>query len=245
MAAFLSVFPLLSSQIISGAARTVIILSLSLLIIVPLAPQVLSQGTLDPWMITLILAKEIFIGIIFGLVSGFLFFVVESTGSLIDTQRGTSIAEVLNPGSGNQVSPIGLYFFQYVSILFFITGGILILLESFYMSYQVWPVMTGFPQIDERMVQLILSFLQKLMAMMLVFAAPICIAMFLAQLALGLMNRFAQQLNVFSVSMPVMSGVAFFLLVYYIGVLHYLFIRNIDHIPSDWIRLRDALNLLP
>jgi len=54
-------------------------------------------------------------------------------------------------------------------------------------------------------------------------AAPIAIVLFLVEFGLGLMNRFAQQLNVFSLSMPIKSGIAAFLLILYLSFMAELF----------------------
>jgi type III secretion protein T len=46
-------------------------------------------------------------------------------------------------------------------------------------------------------------------------AAPVVIAMFLSEFGLALVSRFAPQLNVFILSMPIKSGVAIALLTVY------------------------------
>ena len=57
------------------------------------------------------------------------------------------------------------------------------------------------------------------MSYIVLFASPLIIAMFLAEFGLGLMNRFASQLNVFSLAMAVKSAVASVLIILYLSVL--------------------------
>ena len=57
---------------------------------------------------------------------------------------------------------------------------------------------------------------------MLLLAGPISAACLLTDVSLGLMNRFASQLNVYVLSMPIKCGLASFLLCVYLGLLlHY------------------------
>ena len=54
-------------------------------------------------------------------------------------------------------------------------------------------------------------------------SSPVVIAMFLSEFGLGLVNRFAPQLNVYFLSMSLKSGVALFVLIPYIQVLFDIF----------------------
>ena len=50
-------------------------------------------------------------------------------------------------------------------------------------------------------------------------AAPVVIAMFLAEFSLAVISRFAPQIQVFVLAMPIKSIIAMFILVFYFGVL--------------------------
>ncbi len=66
-------------------------------------------------------------------------------------------------------------------------------------------------------------------------AAPIIISMFLAEFGLALTSRFAPQLNVFSLSMPIKSGIASFLLILYLLTLMEFFsdeLIQLSHFPE-------------
>ena len=66
----------------------------------------------------------------------------------------------------------------------------------------------------------------------MLLAAPMLIALFLSEFGLGLINRFAPQLNVFFLSMPIKSAVAVLILIFYfrffISYLKTLLIQNAD-----------------
>jgi len=56
-------------------------------------------------------------------------------------------------------------------------------------------------------------------AMAILWASPFLVVFLLIDVGLGLMNRFVPQLNIFFFSMPVKSGLTFFLLVFYTSVM--------------------------
>ena len=58
-----------------------------------------------------------------------------------------------------------------------------------------------------------------LLLMMLLLSGPIVVACLLTDVSLGLINRFASQLNVYVLAMPIKSALASFLLIFYFAVL--------------------------
>ncbi|MGC8720449.1 MAG: flagellar biosynthetic protein FliR, partial [Thermodesulforhabdaceae bacterium] len=80
-----------------------------------------------------------------------------------------------------------------------------------------------------------LAKMDQLMMTAMLLSAPFLIAIFLVDLALGIVNRFVPQLNVFFLSMPVKSGVASFLFVLYLSVIVKYYIESwsgMDHVIS-------------
>lgn len=71
---------------------------------------------------------------------------------------------------------------------------------------------------------------------------PIAAACLLTDVALGLINRFASQLNVYVLAMPIKCGIAAFLLCFYFGLL-------LSHAPELFDFTRESIlklnNLLP
>ena len=60
-----------------------------------------------------------------------------------------------------------------------------------------------------------LGILDRLMRMVVVLSAPLIVSMFLAEFALALVSRFAPQLQVFFLAMPIKSGLSVLLLIFY------------------------------
>lgn len=208
--------PILSKQMLGSAlVRNGVICSIALY----LYPLVVSQpqaASVDGIMLVVILAKEILLGMLISFVVAIPFWAIEATGFFIDNQRGATLASSFNPALGQQSTPTGVLFTQTLITLFFVSGSFLAFLGAIFDSYQQWPVMTFFPEIAEQWVAFFYGQFERMLALCVLMAAPIIIAMFLAEFGLALISRFAPQLNVFSLSMPIKSGISSFLLILYL-----------------------------
>ncbi|MBO4316786.1 MAG: flagellar biosynthetic protein FliR, partial [Mailhella sp.] len=64
-------------------------------------------------------------------------------------------------------------------------------------------------------------------------SGPVVVACLLTDISLGLINRFASQLNVYVLAMPIKSGVASLLLIFYFGMLMTGAVRMFDSFGGD------------
>ncbi|MDR2432160.1 MAG: type III secretion system export apparatus subunit SctT [Puniceicoccales bacterium] len=222
LGASLAVAPFFSRQFVVGTGRNVTILSLSLplfCLVFPTLPQgefaILSMGGL--------LVKEVIIGIVLGFVTSFIFYTAEGVGFVVDVQRGSSMATIFDPMAGSQTSLMGSFLIQMMSVAFFSTGGFLFFLDLIYKTYQVWPVFSYFPKFEVGFAVFFMDLIKDLMAVMFSLAAPILIVLFLAEFGLGMVNRFAPQLNVFFLAMPVKSWLSMMFLFIYLSILNHFF----------------------
>lgn len=169
-----------------------------------------------------IILKETFIGVLIGLVTGILFWAVQSAGFFIDNQRGASQASGSDPLSGEQTSPLGSFLFQATVYVFFAGGAFMVFLRLIYSSYEIWPVMSLAPIEMVYNPELPIFFAKQvsyLMLLTMLLSGPIVMACLLTDISLGLMNRFASQLNVYVLAMPVKSAVVAFLMIFYFSML--------------------------
>ncbi len=212
------VLPVLAKQTLGGGlVRNGVACSLALFaypIVAGSLPPAL--GALD---IALLIGKEVLLGLLIGFVATIPFWAMEATGFIIDNQRGAALASTLNPSLGSQTSPTGLLLTQTLITLFFSGGAFLALVGSLFRSYASWPVSSFFPQFGSQWVAFFYAQFSQMLMLCALFAAPLLIAMFLAEFGLALVSRFAPSLNVFILAMPIKSLVASLLLVLYLGIL--------------------------
>lgn len=193
-----------------GAAllRNGILISLILPVLPLLHPYVASNGR---WM-TLI-PGEVAFGFLLGFGVAIPFWAVDMAGFLLDTMRGATMGTVFNPGLGVQTSIFGLLFSHFLCALFFISGGINLTLNILYDSYRYLPPGKAL-LFDHAFLTFVLAQWQMLYRLCLSFSLPAVLCMVMSDLALGLLNRLAQQLNVFSLAMPVKSTLVLIMLIF-------------------------------
>lgn len=215
--AMMAVLPIFNSQIMPGMLRLAAGATIGAFVVPALLPGVHTEFTSAQLM--LLIAKEAFIGFALGYLMAIPFWAFEAVGFLIDNQRGASIAATLNPLTGNDSSPLGVLFNQAFIVFFFICGGFLLMLGILYDSFRLWPVYEFSPTLRPETIPLLLAQLDRMMRLTMLYAAPVVVAMFLAELGLALVSRFVPQLQVFFLAMPIKSALAFFVLIIYAATL--------------------------
>lgn len=233
--------PLLGAGVIPPQTLTAIGMALSLLIY-PVAAGTVQDQLSVSWVLLLVVVKELLIGVIIGFMLGVLFWAAESLGALIDNQRGASMAVGSDPLSGGQMTPYASLFFQSVAMLFFQSGAFVSFIGMLMESFALWPLLSPLPGLTgPGLYNLMLLQADLILRLAVTIGAPVLALCFLTDFCLGLVNRFAQQLNVFVLSMPIKSAVVLFVLVVYAGTLLYLFDSGIRDMDVLFRHLREAL----
>ena len=105
-------------------------------------PQLLTVTTtplgFNPYALVLI-TKEIFIGLILGMIISMPFNIAQNVGIIIDHQRGGASLIVNDPTIQNQSSPLGTLFNMVLIFLFFLIEGPFIFLNAIISSYDIIP----------------------------------------------------------------------------------------------------------
>ena len=92
---------------------------------------------------TLLLAREIVVGLCLGLVASAAFRAAEVAGRLGDTLRGANVAEILVPTAEERASPLGVLYLLLATIVFLQIGGVPRLVEALLSSYRTLPIAGG------------------------------------------------------------------------------------------------------
>ena len=213
-----AMLPLFNRQLMPGMLRYSVCVAFGLIVVPMLAPRYaeLDLGTID---ILLLMIKEVFVGLVLGFMVALPFWIFEAVGFVVDNQRGASLGATINPATGNDSSPLGILFNQAFMVFFLVSGGFSLMLTMLYDSFRIWDVWDWTPMLRRESIPLMLDQLSRFIRMVLLFAAPAIVAMFLAELGLALVSRFAQQLQVFFLAMPIKSALALLVLVLYMSTL--------------------------
>ena len=206
-------------NVLGGAlARNGIAAALSLLVY-PIVSAQLAEAELSGLGLAGAAAKEFLLGMAIGSVVMVIFWCIQAIGNFIDNQRGATMASSMDPVIGEQSSPLGLFMTQSMVAVFFCTGLFNAFLGGIYRSYALWPATSFWPSIDSNVVAFFVTQFALISQMALLVGGPVVVAMFLSELGLGFISRFAPQLNVFFLAMPVKSAVASLMLVLFWGML--------------------------
>ncbi len=216
--ALFALLPIFSRQILPGLLRNAVAAALVVPVAIHLMPAVQAAPP-DAAALLGIVAKEAVIGLVLGYLLAIPFWALEAVGFLIDNQRGASIAATVNPLTGHDSSPLGILFNQAFIVFFFAAGGFVLLLELVYESYRLWGVLDWMPVLRMDATGAALGMLDRMVRLGLLLAAPVMVAMFLAEVGLALVSRFAPQLQVFFLAMPVKSALAMLMLGVYAATL--------------------------
>lgn len=170
-----------------------------------LMPATPPPVTEDMIILSVLYLKEAFIGLLIGFGAGLIFHGFEAAGQMIDNQRGMSIARVLIPELGTQSSLSGMLLFQLSVVIYLGVGGHHFFLDAVYGSFKLLPLFE-FPNIQPGLMPL-MDFFIKLSAEVIVLsvqiAAPVIIAILVADIILGVANRIAPQINVWELGFNV------------------------------------------
>ena len=206
-------------NVLGGAlARNGIAAALSLLVY-PIVSAQIAEAELSGLGLAGAAAKEFLLGMMIGSVVMVIFWCIQAVGNFIDNQRGATMASSMDPFIGEQSSPLGLFMTQSMVAVFFCTGLFNGFLAGIYRSYELWPATSFRPSMDMDVVMFFVAQFALISQMALLVGGPVVVAMFLSELGLGFISRFAPQLNVFFLSMPVKSAVATLMLVLFWGML--------------------------
>ncbi|MBN2809577.1 MAG: flagellar biosynthetic protein FliR [Deltaproteobacteria bacterium] len=194
-------FPVMNNLAVPKTLKAAFSLLLALLFfnIVPelSGPPLFSRGLLE---ITLILLREMVIGMLVGLLANMVFAAVQTAGQMIGFQMSFAVANVVDPITSLQV-PLIAQFYYMLAMLFFLTlGAHRWIFRALGESFNLIPL-AGFRP-DESLPVLMLRYSEAIFSTAVKLAAPLMAALLLSDVSLGVVARTAPQMNIFIVGMP-------------------------------------------
>lgn len=160
----------------------------------------------------LLMMKEIVIGLLMGFMVSIPFTVAQTTGMIIDHQRGGASLMVNDPTIQNQSSPLGTLFNLILIYIFFMIDGPFQVIDAVSKSYDLLPpdvfLSPRFFSSDSKFWIDVMAILGKVMALAVQLGAPALIIMLMTDVFLGIANRLAPQVQITFLGMPLKSLLA-------------------------------------
>ena len=171
-------------------------------------PMMKTAATM-PLLFIALLLKEVFIGLCIAFVTGIVFDASQVAGQFIDNMSGTNMAQIQVPSIQQSVSLFSSLKLQLVITLFMTLNGHHLVINAFADSLQSIPLdsMPRFHAGFWPLFDLLIRCFGDLFRISLALSAPVLLATFLTDLALGMINRVAPQVQVFFVSMQIKPAV--------------------------------------
>ncbi|MDO7896743.1 type III secretion system export apparatus subunit SctT [Pseudomonas citrulli] len=212
--------PFLNNGVLTGVPRQAVIVLVALGFWTAVGESV---PALDSVAFLGALLREMSIGVLLGGLLCWPFWVLHAMGNLIDNQRGAMLSSTVDPANGVDTSELANFLQLFAAVVYLEGGGMLLMLETVAHSYRVCAPSSGcamnLPAVH--------ALLDLLVGKTLVISAPVVAALLVSEALLGLLSRYAPQMNAFSVSLTVKSLVALVVLMLYFGA----------HLPDEVARM--------
>ena len=178
-----------------------------------------ARGAVGP-ALTLLLARELVDRLCLGLVASAAFRAAEVAGRLGDTLRGANVAEILVPTAEERASPLGVLYLLLATIVFLQIGGVPragggAAVELPHLARRGRPGRAG--RAPRRLGGG--RRIRELIASGVALAAPVVVALWLTDLALGLIARAAPSVPVYFLGLPLKGLLAIGVILLGLGAL--------------------------
>jgi flagellar biosynthetic protein FliR len=206
---FLAAAPALNHKAVPIRVR----IGLSVVIAFALVPQVAGQMQGAPLHLSglaLIAFREILTGVVIGFGFSLLFTGLQAAGELIGLQVGFALANIYDYATERQVGVLGQLELVLGLLLFFAIDGHHLMLRAFFDSYNVVGI-AGL-HLNAEGLDLILRLSSVIFIIAIKAAAPVMVAVFLTEIALGILARTVPQMNVFIIGFPLKIGIGLFMM---------------------------------
>jgi len=208
MLALIGTAPIFSEPNVPARAKV----GLAAVLAAAVAPALAPMPDIAPASLTglLITLQQVLIGMAMGLVMKMTLAVVQIAGEFIGLQMGLSFASFFDPTSGANTAVLARIMTRVALLLFLALDAHLLVLGTLVQSFDALPVAVMSLRPDGWGV--LLEWGAQLTALGLLLALPLVASLLTINLALGILNRTATQLSIFSVGFPISMTVGIVLL---------------------------------
>ncbi|WP_312816202.1 flagellar biosynthetic protein FliR [Atlantibacter subterraneus] len=223
MLAFIHFAPIFDNPAMNVRIRIIVALGLSI-VITPMIDVPVPEGLLSLHMV-LLTVEQIVWGMLFGLMTQFIFLALQLAGQILSFNMGMSMAVMNDPASGASTTVLSEFIYIYAALLFFAMDGHLLLVSILYKGFIYWPVGSALNEQSLRSVALAFGWVLSAATLL---AMPTTFIMLVVQMGFGFLNRVSPALNLFSLGFPVnmLAGLCCFAALLYSLPDHYLHLAN-------------------
>lgn len=194
----------------------------------------LDLGNIGAGQLLSLYIKEALVGVVIGVFFGLFLWAFEAAGIIIDMQVGASFALYFDPIVGNEATLFGSFLSRWAGFLFLASGGMLMLTGAVLESFVLVPLTDPIDSIRTVSVRLFEAEYARFISLSVRIAGPIMVVIFIIDITLGLVNRYAQQFNVFFLSMSLKSIASVMMLWLLLPFLVTVLVEELSLASASW-----------
>ena len=220
--AMLSALPMIGESMVPVPTRVLLALALAV-ILMPI-----SQSTalaISPWSLhgVAAAAEQALLGFLLGLAFHLSMSVITVLGFLLASQMGLAMAVMNDPMNGSSSDVITAALSMLCMLVFFSVDGHLLFVNVLGASFKAWPVGTGLLSLP---IETIAYNVAWVFSAALLLALPVVFSTLVVQIGMGLLNRVAPSLNLFSLGFSLVTLFGLFMLT-----------QMLAHVPGHYLRM--------
>jgi len=204
----LAIAPVFGNAALPVRVRLIAGLAIALALAPALPPQPAIPAA--SWIGLAVLGEQVLIGVLLGFALRITFAAVDVAGELIGLQMGLSFATFFDPSSGGQTPVMAEFLGLLTTLIFLSLNGHLLALGVLAESFTLLPVSAT--PIHAPAFSSLVAWSATLFSTGVLLSLPLITALLIANIALGVLARIAQQLNLFAVGFPVTLALGFLVL---------------------------------
>ena len=205
----LFMLPIFSTAGVPTAVKALIVLSFSIMLF-PVIRQNIKPLELDMASLASVIIGELIYGILFALSMLLIISAFQLAGELIGFEMGFGFSQTADPQTGAKFTVLSVLTQLIATMIFLSINGHHIILKILVDSFKTIPV--GSFALDSGMFTKMLLLSGMLFILAVKLAAPVLAVLILTQVGLGLMSKFAPQINILAVSFPLTITLGMFFL---------------------------------
>jgi flagellar biosynthesis protein FliR len=198
--AFVIAWPVFGTQVVPTPVKVLLALVLSMVIFPVIGFKNADLIKINDQIIFMAV-RELILGLLLGYLLRFFFFAISIGGELVGVSSGLASAQIFNPAMGTQSNVMEQGYLILATLFFLAMNGHHLFLQGLAQSYELVPIADtaikyqGFASIS--------TAFREAFLMGIKMASPIVLAVFIANLTMGVLGRAVPQLNVMVMSFQV------------------------------------------
>ncbi|HIJ68128.1 MAG TPA: flagellar biosynthetic protein FliR [Deltaproteobacteria bacterium] len=205
----LFMLPIFNSGGVPTAVKALIVISFSVMLF-PVIKQNIKPVPLEPASLVSVIIGELIYGTLFALSMLLIISAFQLAGELIGFEMGFGFSQTADPLTGARFTVLSVWCQLLATMIFLSINGHRIILRTLIESFKTIPI--GSFALDSGLFAKMLLLSGMLFILAVKLAAPILAVLILTQVGLGLMAKFAPQMNILATSFPLTITLGVFFL---------------------------------